>query len=154
MFNFAFIAYIDTIGSKRTFRDMELIIRIIGIFLGRFLQLFQGRVNRLGYLLAQLLGVVGVILIRIFNVTNNGIEFIFLLLPIIALLVLLFSLTVRRLHDIGLSGWFILLLFFPIFNFIMTIFFLQLFPGQKKTNKYGSPPKFGVDITSLLGLAK
>jgi uncharacterized membrane protein YhaH (DUF805 family) len=46
---------------------------------------------------------------------------------------------VSRFHDIGWSGWFVLLMFVPLLNLI--IFLLLVFiPGQKTGSKYGDPP--------------
>lgn len=56
-------------------------------------------------------------------------------------LILLFfvcSLTVRRLHDTGLSGWFFLIILVPGFNIIFTLFLL-IKQGDKTANMYGSP---------------
>ena len=48
------------------------------------------------------------------------------------------SLTIRRLHDCGLSGWWYILNFiFSPFIFLI----LCLIKGDKNKNKYGSPPK-------------
>lgn len=46
---------------------------------------------------------------------------------------------VRRLHDIGKSGWFLLLGFVPIANIVLIIWLAQ--DGQPGTNEYGSNPK-------------
>ena len=64
---------------------------------------------------------------------------------------------VRRLHDIGLSGWYLLIPFFlsiiqslasfftllppSIFTTLLFLFYLVLFiyPGPKRQNKYGNP---------------
>jgi uncharacterized membrane protein YhaH (DUF805 family) len=48
------------------------------------------------------------------------------LLPSIAVII-------RRMHDVGKSGWFILI---PIYNII-----LALKKGEKQTNQYGADPK-------------
>lgn len=40
---------------------------------------------------------------------------------------------VRRMHDVGKSGWFLLI---PIYNF-----FLAVTEGEKGENKYGADPK-------------
>ncbi len=62
----------------------------------------------------------------------TGILVLALALPSIAV-------TIRRLHDIGLSGWFILLGFVPtVGNLIILVF--ALIPSQKSENKWGPPP--------------
>ena len=60
-------------------------------------------------------------------------------------LVLLPSLAVgvRRLHDIGKSGWWILLSLIPLIGtIILIIFFIK--DGEIGTNRYGPNPKFHV----------
>ena len=57
---------------------------------------------------------------------------------IFSLLILLpfLGLTVRRLHDINFSGWWVLLAFIPIVGFIALIVF-GCIPGTEGENKYG-----------------
>ena len=50
------------------------------------------------------------------------------------------SVTVRRLHDIGRSGWWFLLAFVPIIGWI-TLFIFNLLDSQSGTNAYGPSPK-------------
>lgn len=50
------------------------------------------------------------------------------------------SVTVRRLHDIGRSGWWFLLTFVPIIGWI-TLFIFTLLDSQSGTNAYGPSPK-------------
>lgn len=64
----------------------------------------------------------------------------------IALAIVLFivwlSVTVRRMHDLGRSGWWAIFLFFlPI-----VVWILALVDGQPMTNKHGPDPK-GRDVT-------
>lgn len=72
------------------------------------------------------------------SVTTMG--WIFIGVTFALWLVLLFPLlavSVRRMHDLGRSGWWVLFLFFlPIVVWIMA-----LFDGQPITNKYGPDPK-------------
>lgn len=51
-----------------------------------------------------------------------------------------FTLTIRRLHDAGMSGWFFLLFFIPFVTFIMTLVTL-FWPSQEEDNKWGPNPK-------------
>ena len=57
----------------------------------------------------------------------------------LVLIIPYFAVTVRRLHDIGLSGWWLLLVFVPI---IGAIFFLivLLWGGNRGENAYGNQP--------------
>ena len=47
---------------------------------------------------------------------------------------------VRRLHDLGRSGWFILLLFIPVVNIVLWLF-LVCVPGEPGANVCGLDPK-------------
>lgn len=53
------------------------------------------------------------------------------------------AVTVRRLHDINKSGWWILLIFVPIIGFIVLVIYLCT--NSKEDNKYGINPKNLVD---------
>lgn len=46
---------------------------------------------------------------------------------------------VRRLNDMNMSGWLILLMFVPLANFVMALVMLFV-PGSKGENKYGAAP--------------
>jgi uncharacterized membrane protein YhaH (DUF805 family) len=46
---------------------------------------------------------------------------------------------VRRLHDIGRSGWWVLLAFIPLIGIIILIYWACL-PGEPEPNAYGNPP--------------
>ncbi|MER9963947.1 DUF805 domain-containing protein [Mesorhizobium sp. M0045] len=61
--------------------------------------------------------------------------FVFLLLTVLPW----FALMVRRLHDIGLSGWFVLLYFVPGFN-TLGLLALGLIPSKVGENPWGSVP--------------
>ncbi|MBT2571231.1 DUF805 domain-containing protein [Planococcus sp. ISL-110] len=50
------------------------------------------------------------------------------------------SVTVRRLHDIGRSGWWLLLSFIPVLGWI-ALFVFTLLDSQSGSNKYGPNPK-------------
>lgn len=62
-----------------------------------------------------------------------------------------YTVLVRRLHDINLSGWYglivIVLMFLgtkiAVFSiaYLLVVLALLLVPGTKDTNKYGEPPK-------------
>ena len=71
----------------------------------------------------------------------DGIENGFL--STIAMLVLLvpaISVGTRRLHDIGRSGWWQLLMFLPVVGFLVLVFF-WVRDGQAGQNLYGNNPK-------------
>ena len=49
------------------------------------------------------------------------------------------AITVRRLHDSGKSGWYILFLPIPLLQLVL-LFFLLL-PGENDDNQYGENPR-------------
>ncbi len=50
------------------------------------------------------------------------------------------SLVVRRLHDVGKSGWFYLIILIPLVG-IIWLLVLYCTEGQKEDNKWGANPK-------------
>lgn len=56
-----------------------------------------------------------------------------------ALPVLGSTLTIRRLHDRGHTGWWILLYLLPLGWFVLS--FIALLPGDPQTNRYGLSPQ-------------
>jgi len=65
-----------------------------------------------------------------------GIAYLAILIPIIAL-------TVRRLHDVNITGWLMIGALIPLVNFLvgLAIFVISLIPGTVGPNKYGPDPK-------------
>ena len=62
-----------------------------------------------------------------------------LLIPSLAILA-------RRLHDIGRSGWWILLIVIPLIGVIVLIVF-ALIDSEKEENQWGASPKYPVELT-------
>jgi uncharacterized membrane protein YhaH (DUF805 family) len=60
---------------------------------------------------------------------------------IITLLLLLpgIGVSVRRLHDVGRSGWWLLLSLLPVIGFLVLLYW-QLQPSEPRTNAWGEPP--------------
>jgi len=58
---------------------------------------------------------------------------------VLASIIPYFALMVRRQHDIGLSGWFLLLLLLPYIGGLI-LFVFTLIPSQKHDNKWGPVP--------------
>ena len=51
------------------------------------------------------------------------------------------SLSVRRLHDIGMSGWFVLLFLIPFAGSVFGLV-IALIDSQRDANKFGPSPKY------------
>lgn len=116
---------------------------------------FSGRARRSEYWYFTLMSaIIAIILAVIDNTTgltfgsaSNGI-----LGTIYGLAVLLpgLAVAVRRLHDVGKSGWFFFIILIPI---IGAIWLLVLFctDGEQGTNKYGPDPKNESDEINEIG---
>lgn len=50
------------------------------------------------------------------------------------------AVTVRRLHDIGRSGWWIFVVLIPLIG-IIAMFIFMVLDGDNSSNKYGKNPK-------------
>lgn len=71
----------------------------------------------------------------------------------IAVLVMMIGYIVRRLNDLGKTGWLALLFILPVVNLVLWIY-VQFFPGQKEPNQYGPAPvanSGGVIALALVG---
>lgn len=56
---------------------------------------------------------------------------------------------VRRLHDTGRSGWWILIAFIPLIGALVLLVFMLL-DSEDKENKYGPSPKLEAETTTLI----
>ena len=99
---------------------------------------FSGRARRKEYWMFNLFNIIAcfvVMLLDSFLELNN----ILILIYVLAILLPSYAVTVRRLHDTGNSGWWLLLMFVPFGNIILLIFCLiDSTPGP---NQYGENPK-------------
>ena len=85
--------------------------------------------------LFNIIACVVVMLLDSFMELNN----VLILIYVLAILIPSYAVTVRRLHDTGKSGWWLLLMFVPFGNIILLIFCLiDSTPGP---NQYGENPK-------------
>lgn len=68
---------------------------------------------------------------------------IYIWMTVIVLLITIiqyFPLSIRRLHDLNASGWYVLLTFAPFGQLL--ILWLMLKKGTEGPNKYGNPPEY------------
>jgi uncharacterized membrane protein YhaH (DUF805 family) len=102
---------------------------------------FSGRARRTEYWMFAFVNlVVSLVLYVLTFATHSG--FFLVLVFLYALAVVLPSMAVlaRRLHDIGMSGWWILIGLVPFIGGIV-LFVFTLLPGNQGPNQYGDDPK-------------
>jgi uncharacterized membrane protein YhaH (DUF805 family) len=103
---------------------------------------FQGRASRAEYWLTFLALILGVFAVGIFIVIAFGdsetVLIAWQLIVTIGGLILTLGLTVRRFHDVGLTGWLILVELVPLFGTIFA-FVIAVMPS-KPPNQYGYGP--------------
>lgn len=112
----------------------------LDVFKNRYAD-FQGRASLREYWMFTLFNVLVIIALYIFLEISDS-SFIAMLFLIYALASIVPSLavTVRRLHDIGKSGWTYLFSFIPIVGGIILLIFTCM-EGQPNQNQYGPNPK-------------
>ena len=100
----------------------------------------SGRADRGDYFKIQLLTallclpiVVAFITEVLVAIVALGVVTVFLVVP------LQVSINIRRLHDLGSSGWFYLLNFIPLISWVYWLY-PAFTPGEAHSNKYGSKP--------------
>lgn len=100
---------------------------------------FQGRARRKEYWMTNLVYLTLVLISSVLMQMNS--VFIALYLAVILIFWLpILSLFMRRLHDIGLSGWYIVVAIIPLVNIIFA-FYVGFAKGETNTNKWGYPSK-------------
>jgi uncharacterized membrane protein YhaH (DUF805 family) len=111
---------------------------------------FRGRARRkeywgfvlFFYLGSMLFGAVGGVLDGVMGNIGDEEPIFLIALPVLfglAMIVPSIALTVRRIHDIGLSGWFFLLALIPTVGGLIILVFM-LVPSQKHANRWGEVP--------------
>ncbi|MEX2461670.1 MAG: DUF805 domain-containing protein [Paenibacillaceae bacterium] len=114
---------------------MEWYLKVLKNYVG-----FQGRARRKEYWMYILINVIISIVLSILesflhlSPLLTGLYSLFVLLPSIAL-------GIRRLHDIGRSGWWLLINLIPLIGYIIFLVFLFQ-DSQENDNQYGPNPKF------------
>lgn len=100
---------------------------------------FSGRARRTEYWMFFL---INFIIVVVLDVIGVAIKLSTILGGVYSLLVLIPALAVgvRRLHDTGRSGWWLLISLIPVVGTIILIVFLAT-DGQPGDNQYGSNPK-------------
>jgi len=101
---------------------------------------YEGRVNRQKYILNVLpTGILNYMLMKMMEYIDSLPLLIISLLISLLLMIYVFMFAIRRCHDIDRSGWYCLLSFVPVVNFVWGIY-LMCKKGTDGVNKYGDDP--------------
>ena len=111
-------------------------MRLVENYIGGLLKYadFHGRASRSEYWWFRLAAVVLLVLFLLLARFGSPLQSV-LYLYLLGMLVPELSLGVRRLHDTGRSGWWLLLGLF----LYPALIFLFCLPGQNEANRYGPP---------------
>lgn len=108
---------------------------------------FKGRTRRNEYWIFVafniLFGLIALLVDNVFEISFKDVDFgygpIYLAYNV-AMVIPSVSIAVRRLHDVGKSGWFLLIALIPVIGYIWLLV-LFVSDSQPGTNKYGINPK-------------
>jgi uncharacterized membrane protein YhaH (DUF805 family) len=106
---------------------------------------FDGRSQRAEYWMFALLNIVVMCALFVVGllITNGGSAFTMLFgLYCLAVFIPSIAVGVRRLHDTGRSGWWLLLSVVPLVSLILLVFFVE--DGTPGGNEYGPNPKTAI----------
>ncbi|KAA0548517.1 DUF805 domain-containing protein [Bacillus sp. BGMRC 2118] len=113
---------------------MEWYLKVLKNYVG-----FSGRARRKEYWMFALFNAIVSILLAIVEVIT-GLESMLTGLYSLAVLLPSLAVGVRRLHDTGRSGWWLLISLIPIIGAIVLLVF-TVSDSQEGENKYGPNPK-------------
>jgi uncharacterized membrane protein YhaH (DUF805 family) len=113
---------------------------------------FSGRARRMEYWMFVLFNIIILIVLALIDYLTGTFSpraGVGLLGGLYSLAVLIPSLavTVRRLHDIGRTGWWILIGLIPVIGNIVLLIFMVL-DSEPGANEYGPNPKEGYSVTA------
>ncbi|MXO06292.1 DUF805 domain-containing protein [Flavobacterium sp. HBTb2-11-1] len=106
---------------------------------------FSGRARRQEYWMFSLISIVIYIVLSVFGLIP-AIGIVFSILNLIFLLGIMIpsiAVGVRRMHDVGKSGWYIII---PVYSLI-----LACTEGEKGPNQYGADPKNQLEEINEIG---
>jgi uncharacterized membrane protein YhaH (DUF805 family) len=98
---------------------------------------FEGRSGRAEFWWFALANFIVGALLQILAAAASGLIFLYFIYSL-ALLIPGLAVGIRRLHDTGKSGWFLLIALIPFVGFIILIVFLAT-DGDAAANEYGNP---------------
>src|SRR5690606_5490294 len=100
---------------------------------------FTGRARRKEFWFFALTQFIILIIAQILDAIL-GSEFLFYVLTVLALFIPALAVSIRRLHDIGKSGWWYLIGLVPLIGFILLIIWFAT-ETKQNNNEWGQPPK-------------
>jgi uncharacterized membrane protein YhaH (DUF805 family) len=140
--------YADFRGRSRR---LEYLLFVISFYVLLFASMFAGHL---------LLALVGQPLAPMSAPGEGGgvqaLRFVPMMLFLLAAAAPAIALSVRRLHDLGISGWWLMIAFVPLIGqilFWLLTFIIVLIPAPRGENQYGFDPRDPEeeDDTALLG---
>lgn len=108
---------------------------------------FNGRSTRAEYWYFMLYNIIIAILIGFFGAIIGDEEGVLYILYLFIMLIPHWAVSVRRLHDIGKSGWIFLVGFIPLIGFIWLLILFTT-DSESGVNKYGPNPKNNNDYSA------
>jgi len=130
-------------------------------------RIWSGRIGRLNYFLGSMLPTAAIfVLVSLWGVvqllqatfSSSSLDLVGTLInALVGLLITIFVvlffifhtlLGIRRSHDVGITGWFILLTYIPYLGIVPALYLL-IKKGESSVNLYGNPPserKFFADV--------
>ena len=112
---------------------MEWYLKVLKNYVG-----FQGRARRKEYWMFTLFSIIVSVILSIVE-TMIGLSAVLTTLYSLAVLLPSLAVAVRRLHDTGRSGWWLLISLIPFIGAIVLLVFVC--EDSKENNRYGSNPK-------------
>lgn len=125
---------------KKAHRDSQLNQNGQSTSLQKLLFSSKGRMRRTQYWIINLC--VGLLLLPIYLIKENDVSIGVLIGMFIITIFLAWiniATNIKRYHDLGKSGWFVLFQLIPIVGYAFMIY-ASFFKGQEHDNKYGSNP--------------
>ncbi len=92
------------------------------------------------FLVELVVGIVFGVVFGLIGIPEVG-QIILGVISLIIFFLFALPLAVRRLHDTGKSGWFMLLMLIPVIGAIILLIFFCI-DSQAETNEYGPSPKY------------
>jgi len=107
------------------------------------MKMFNGRINRLSYLVFWILS--GLLITLRDQYQTNLPDYFYISINLVIIVFGIIS-GIRRFHDLNKSGWWFFTLLIPIFNIYSAVLLLFV-PGTIGKNRFGSQPNRGLNLT-------